>query len=153
MTFYHFFKTNQILSNIRNGKTEDGRRSLQSAEDKNDSFELWSDRRLRILYSLANCAISQKVKTFYSMHRLLVEWQGREVWQKGKAQYRWPHCSNFRSAPFYIENITKVFSKQASLLRRSTVLSLPPSVSIPWTSGLVINTPPYRKLHGERMPS
>jgi hypothetical protein len=38
----------------------------------------------------------------------------------------------FRSAPFYIENITASFTKQATLMRRSTVLSLPTLVGIPW---------------------
>jgi hypothetical protein len=48
-----------------------------------------------------------------------------EVLLKGKAQYSWPPCTNlFRSAPFYIENIIYRFTKQATLIRRSTVLNL-----------------------------
>ncbi len=51
---------------------------------------------------------------------------GREVLLKGKAQYGWPACTNyFRSAPLYIEIIIYLFTKQATLVRRSTVLSLP----------------------------
>jgi len=49
----------------------------------------------------------------------------REVILKGKTQYSWPPCTNeFKSSHFYIENIFSFFTKQATLLRRSTVLSL-----------------------------
>jgi hypothetical protein len=42
-------------------------------------------------------------------------------------QYSLPPCTNkFRSAPSYIENI--FFIKQPTLMRRSTVLSLPPQL-------------------------
>jgi len=51
----------------------------------------------------------------------------REVSLKGKAQYGWPPCTNkFRTAPFYIKSLSTFFAKQLALMRRSTVLSLPP---------------------------
>jgi hypothetical protein len=40
----------------------------------------------------------------------------REVLLKGKAQYSWPPCTNqFRSTPFYIENIINLFYKTSYL--------------------------------------
>ncbi len=51
----------------------------------------------------------------------------RKALLKGKAQYSWPPCTNlFRSAPFYIKILFPFFTKQATLMRRSIVLSLPP---------------------------
>jgi len=45
---------------------------------------------------------------------------------KGKAQYSWPPCINqFRLVSFNIANIIYAFTKQGTLVRRSTVLSLP----------------------------
>ncbi len=55
-----------------------------------------------------------------------------EVLPQGNAQYSWPPCTNeFRSAPLYIENSIYLFTKQATLMRRSTVLSLPPQSIFP----------------------
>jgi hypothetical protein len=51
-----------MLTNLRSGKSEDGKKGPLTGEDKKDSIEFWSERRLRIIYSLANCAISQKVR-------------------------------------------------------------------------------------------
>jgi hypothetical protein len=50
-----------MLSNLRNGLTEDGRRANLSEEDKQASIAFWSERRLKVINALANCAISQKV--------------------------------------------------------------------------------------------
>ncbi len=45
---------------------------------------------------------------------------------KGKFQYSWPPCTYwFRSATFDITNIIYFFTKQATLIRRPTVLSPP----------------------------
>ncbi len=45
---------------------------------------------------------------------------------KGKAQYSWPPCTNkFRTDTFDNANIIYFSTKQATLMRRSTVLSLP----------------------------
>ena len=52
----------QILTNLRSGRSEDGKKGPLSADDNNESTEFWNQRRLRIIYALANCAISQKVK-------------------------------------------------------------------------------------------
>ncbi len=50
----------------------------------------------------------------------------REVLLKGKAQYSWPPCINqFRSAPFILKILLTSSTKQATLMGRSTVLSLP----------------------------
>ncbi len=49
-----------------------------------------------------------------------------EVFLNRISLYSLPPCTNqIRSAPFYIENIIHFFTKQAILMRRSTVLSLP----------------------------
>ncbi len=49
----------------------------------------------------------------------------REPLLKGKAQYSWPpRINSFRLAAFDIENIIYFLTKQASLMRMSTVLSL-----------------------------
>ncbi len=50
----------------------------------------------------------------------------REALLKWKAQYRRAPCTNhFRSDTFDNANIIYYFMKQATLMRRSTVLSLP----------------------------
>lgn len=51
-----------MLSNLGNGKSEDGRKMNLGVEDQTDSIELWGQRRRRIIYSMANCAISQKAR-------------------------------------------------------------------------------------------
>jgi len=57
----------------------------------------------------------------------------REPFQNGKAQYCWPPRNNkFRSATFVNPNIVYFFTEQSIFLRRSTVLTLPLSVSVPW---------------------
>ncbi len=53
----------------------------------------------------------------------------REPLLKGKAQYSSPPCTS--SAPFDNTNIIHFFTKQATLLRRSIVLSLPLQLVFP----------------------
>ncbi len=61
-----------------------------------------------------------------------LECSAREALLKGKAQYGWPPWTNLiRSAAFYVENITCPFTKQATLIRRSTVMSLPLQLGLP----------------------
>ncbi len=57
----------------------------------------------------------------------------RDFITEGKAQYHWPPCSNlFRSVTFSIENSDYLpFTKQATLMRRPTVLSLPLQLVFP----------------------
>jgi len=57
----------------------------------------------------------------------------REVSLKGKAQYGWPPSTNqFKTVPFCTENIINLFYiKQATLIRRSIVPSLPPQLVFP----------------------
>ncbi len=63
----------------------------------------------------------------------------KEPLLKGKAQYGWPPYINwFRSAHFYNANIITSVSKQATLMRRSTVLS---SVSVYCLNLLVVLFP------------
>ncbi len=58
---------------------------------------------------------------------------------KGMGQYSWPPCTNlFRSAPFRVKILFIFFTKQAQLIRRSTVPSLPPQLVFP---GLIIDLP------------
>jgi hypothetical protein len=58
----------------------------------------------------------------------------------GKAQYGSPPDTNLSgSAPFYIENTIYLVAKSDTLIRRSTVLSLPPQVVFP----AVINSLPW----------
>ncbi len=55
----------------------------------------------------------------------------KEPLLKGKAQYNWPPCTNlFRTAAFDID-IIYLFTKQPTLERRSTVLSLPLQLVFP----------------------
>jgi hypothetical protein len=49
------------------------------------------------------------------------------------AQYSWPPCTNqFRSAPFYIENIINLFYKTGYLNEEANCTEPFPLVSIPW---------------------
>ncbi|XP_068624939.1 trafficking protein particle complex subunit 12 [Battus philenor] len=50
----------KMLSNLRQGKTEDGTGSLSSDQDKTESIRLWSGRKTRVLHSIVNCAIALK---------------------------------------------------------------------------------------------
>jgi hypothetical protein len=51
---------------------------------------------------------------------------------KGKAQYDLLPCINlFNLLIFKIENINRLFTKQANLMKRSTVLSLPLQLVFP----------------------
>ncbi len=51
-----------------------------------------------------------------AQHKPLGVYATREVLLKGKAHYGRPPCSNqFRSAPFYIENIINLFYKTSYL--------------------------------------
>ncbi len=53
---------------------------------------------------------------------------------KGKAQYNSPPCPNkLRSAALDTTNIIYFFTKQATLMRRSTMLSLPLHLVFPST--------------------
>jgi hypothetical protein len=50
----------------------------------------------------------------------------REVLQKGKAQYSWPPVlANLDQLFFELRILFTSFTKEATLMRRSTVLSLP----------------------------
>lgn len=51
---------NKMLTNLREGKTEDGSATLESEQDKEESIKLWNDRKIRVMHSVANCAISMK---------------------------------------------------------------------------------------------
>ncbi len=54
---------------------------------------------------------------------------GQGILTKREGSVQLTSCKNyFRSAHFYIENIIFVVTKQAVLLRRSTVLILPPQL-------------------------
>ncbi len=54
----------------------------------------------------------------------------REALLKGKAQYHWLPCNNqLRSAEFILKILLTFVTKQANLLRGSTVLCFPPPVS------------------------
>ncbi|XP_059047358.1 trafficking protein particle complex subunit 12-like [Achroia grisella] len=50
----------QMLSNLRNGKTEDGTAFISSDQDRNESLRLWTGRETRILHSIVNCCIMLK---------------------------------------------------------------------------------------------
>jgi hypothetical protein len=59
--------------------------------------------------------------------------KAREVLLKGKAQYGWPPSTNqFRSAPFYIENIIINLFYKTSYLNEEVNCTDSPLVSIPW---------------------
>ncbi len=68
---------------------------------------------------------SQEVLIMPTINSFLIVWN-REALLKWKAQYSWPPCTNqFRSTAFDHSNIIYFFTKQASSMRRSTVLSRP----------------------------
>ena len=55
-----------------------------------------------------------------------------EVLLKEKVQYGWPPCTNqFRSAPFYIENIIHLFYKTSYLNEEVIGTEPSPSANIP----------------------
>ncbi len=68
------------------------------------------------------------LSNFYSSLMLRqneLECLSREPLLKGKARFGWPPCTNsFRSAGFILKILLTFFTKQAALVRRSTVLSL-----------------------------
>ncbi|XP_053617967.1 trafficking protein particle complex subunit 12 isoform X2 [Plodia interpunctella] len=49
-----------MLSNLKEGKTEDGTGIITSEQDKTESLRLWSGREVRVLHSIVNCAIVLK---------------------------------------------------------------------------------------------
>ncbi len=72
---------------------------------------------------------------FFPCHQLI--WKkmyassGNPCWN-GKAQYSWPPSPDkLRSAAFDNANIVYFFTKQATIMRRSTVLSLPLQIVFP----------------------
>ncbi|XP_026333735.1 trafficking protein particle complex subunit 12 [Hyposmocoma kahamanoa] len=49
----------QMLENLRQGKTEDGTATI-TEQDKIESLRLWTGRETRVLHSIVNCAIALK---------------------------------------------------------------------------------------------
>jgi hypothetical protein len=65
----------------------------------------------------------------------------REPLLKGKAQYSWPPCNNrFMSAPFIFQILFTFFTKQPTLMRRSTVLRLPLQLGFPASVYLCVDS-------------
>ncbi len=78
---------------------------------------------------------TSQIETFLSK-----DCQIREVLLKGKVQCSWsPSTNKFRSAPSMVKILFTFFTTQATFMRRSSVLSPPPSVSIPWSNYFRIN--------------
>ncbi|CAK1590868.1 unnamed protein product [Parnassius mnemosyne] len=50
----------KMLSNLQQGKTEDGTGTITSEQDKVESIRLWTGRQTRVLHSIVNCAIALK---------------------------------------------------------------------------------------------
>ncbi|KAM3955835.1 trafficking protein particle complex subunit 12 [Aphomia sociella] len=50
----------KMLSNLRDGKTEDGTGTITSDQDRNESIRLWTGRETRVLHSIVNCSIALK---------------------------------------------------------------------------------------------
>ncbi len=81
---------------------------------------LWKHYQSNLIFSgrVSKASTRKARKTFKG--------QTREASLKGKAQYSSPLCTNkFESAQIDIGNIIYLFIKQATLMRRSTILSLP----------------------------
>ncbi len=74
----------------------------------------------------ASCEVCQSINYSWA----------REVLLKGKAKYSWPPCTNqFRSAPYYFENIIYLWYKMSGGLNEEVnCTELSRSVSIPWLS-------------------
>ncbi len=52
-----------MIGNLKWGKLENGANPANANVSKDDvkaSLQLWTERKMRVLYSLANCAIQQK---------------------------------------------------------------------------------------------
>jgi hypothetical protein len=56
---FHF----QILKNVDASLMEDGSPISITDADRAESIKLWTSREIRVLYSITNCAIFQKVHT------------------------------------------------------------------------------------------
>ncbi len=88
-------------------------------------YKTWSGRNLQIFIVI------------YSV-------TGKHFLLKGKTQYSWPPCTNqFRLAALDIGKIIYIFTKQATLTRRSTVLSFPLQLVFPalaFSAGLFMTT-------------
>jgi hypothetical protein len=70
--------------------------------------------------------VNTKLYTNSQLLNRKIDVQTREPLLKGKAKYSLPPCnSKFRSAPFLLKIVLVFFTKQRTLMRRSTVLSLP----------------------------
>lgn len=51
---------NQIIENLNSGLSEDGSNLEMTPNMRDDSLKLWRTRRQRVIYSIANCAVSLK---------------------------------------------------------------------------------------------
>lgn len=51
----------QILHNLEAGLCEDGSPAELNPSDRNESRKLWANREARVLHSIVNCALYQKV--------------------------------------------------------------------------------------------
>ena len=68
--FKCFILTFQILHNLENGLCEDGSPAELSVADRNESKKLWRNREARVLHSIVNCAIYQKVSHLFTYQLL-----------------------------------------------------------------------------------
>jgi len=64
----------QILHNLDAGLCEDGSPAELNPSDRNESRKLWASREVRVLHSIVNCAVYQKVRGNWFNTYILTEW-------------------------------------------------------------------------------
>jgi len=64
----------QILHNLDAGLCEDGSPAELNPSDRNESRKLWASREVRVLHSIVNCALYQKVCGNWFNTFILTEW-------------------------------------------------------------------------------
>ncbi len=90
------------------------------------------------LYVLSHCHSSDfrssivKLKVFFRLIFLRLSRAGKSFWRGRLSTVNLLPCTNqFSLSPLHVENIFTFFAKQATLMRRSTVHSLPPKLVFP----------------------
>ncbi len=86
------------------------------------------------MYTLKACLWDKTTVSLSLVFSTFFDTWAKEVLLKGEAQYGWPLYTNqFRSAPFYIENIINLFYKTSYLNEEVNCTEPSPLVFTAWT--------------------